>query len=168
MGYDKGLIRYTSARAIRERWTQAQARKRLARPRILVYSALLTAIAAALVVAMSTRNVLRVDVIRDRGALGREVAGGLIENVYRLQVMNASEAPLTLLLRADGVPAVTIQTADGQAALQLDAASHTLVPVVVRAPADELSPGLHDVTITLATPDGSIARAETTRFYVPK
>jgi len=168
MGYDAGLIRYTSAHAIRERWTQSQARRRLFRPRIFVYSALLIAIAAALVVAMSTRNVLRVDVIRDRGALGREVAGGLIENVYRLQVMNASETPLTLLLRADGVPAISIQTTDGRTMLQLDAASHTLVPVVVRAPAEDLPPGLHDVTITLATPDGSTARAETTRFYVPQ
>jgi polyferredoxin len=41
--------------------------------------------------ALATRTTLRVDVIRDRGMLGREVAGGLIENVYRLQMLNASE-----------------------------------------------------------------------------
>jgi hypothetical protein len=30
-------------------------------------------------------------VIRDRGSMGREVEDGMIENVYRLQVMNTSE-----------------------------------------------------------------------------
>jgi len=168
MGYDAGLIRYTSARAINERLTQSQARERLLRPRTLVYTALLLTIAAALVTALATRNVLRVDIIRDRGALGREVAGGLIENVYRLQIMNASEAPLTLHLRAAGIPGVTVRTARGAEVVQLDGASNTLVPVVVRAPADELPPGLHDVTLTLVNEEGTIRRSETSRFYVPQ
>jgi polyferredoxin len=30
-------------------------------------------------------------VIRDRGSMGREVEDGMIENVYRLQIMNTSE-----------------------------------------------------------------------------
>jgi len=171
MGYEPGLIRYTSERAITERLTQAQAKKRLARPRIFVYTTLLVVIASALVVSLSTRNLLRMDIIRDRGALGREVAGGLIENVYRLQLSNASEEPLTLTLRAEGVPALTIHTLQGNQASQtltLAAADHALVPVVVRAPADALSHGLHDITLTLATPDGLIQRSETTRFYVPQ
>jgi len=169
MGYAQGLIRYTSARAITEGLTQPQARKRLRRPRILVYATLLGLIAVALVVALATRNLLRVDVIRDRGALGREAPGGLIENVYRLQVMNASEEPLTLTLRAEGAPGLTIQTAQGGGdALQLDAAANALVPVVVRAPAGELAAGLHDITITLHSQDGRMTATEHTRFYVPR
>ena len=39
------------------------------------------------------RTPFRVDVVRDRGALARLVDDGRIENVYRLQVMNATEMP---------------------------------------------------------------------------
>ena len=35
------------------------------------------------------RPTLRVNAMRDRGVLARVVAGGAVENVYRLQVMNA-------------------------------------------------------------------------------
>src|SRR3546814_6185299 len=44
-------------------------------------------------VCSSDLTTLRMDVIRDRGVLGREVAGGMIENVYRLQFINTSESP---------------------------------------------------------------------------
>ena len=66
--------------------------KRVFRPRTLVYTALLLAIiAAAADVSLYLRNPLKVDVIRDRGALAREAAPGMIENVYRLQIMNTDE-----------------------------------------------------------------------------
>src|SRR5690606_23084083 len=96
MNYDRGLIRYTSGRAITDGMTQSQVRKRMLRPRVLIYSAILGLVAIAFVVSLATRTTLRMDIIRDRGALGREVAGGLIENVYRLQFINTSESPLTL------------------------------------------------------------------------
>src|SRR5690606_20410713 len=90
MDYPKGLIRYTSGRAITEGLTQPQVRKRLFRPRVLAYMAILTLISIAFVISLVTRTTLRVDVIRDRGVLGREVAGGMIENVYRLQIINTT------------------------------------------------------------------------------
>src|SRR5690606_37734824 len=45
MNYDKGLIRYTSGRAITERLTQSDVRKRMLRPRVLAYSFILLVIA---------------------------------------------------------------------------------------------------------------------------
>jgi polyferredoxin len=41
--------------------------------------------------ALYLRTPLKLDVIRDRGSMGREVEDGMIENVYRLQIMNTSE-----------------------------------------------------------------------------
>jgi len=169
MAYPQGLIRYTSAHAIADGMTQAQARKRLVRPRILVYMALLGLIAVALVAAIATRNPLRLDIIRDRGALGREVPGGLIENVYRLALMNASEEPLTLNLEVQGAPGLVIQTSQGAAhSVTLDAASNALVPVVVRAPVGELSAGLHAIDIHVHSQDGQLGATEKTSFYVPQ
>src|SRR3546814_675032 len=112
MDYAKGLIRYTSGRAITEGMTQSQVRKRMLRPRVLAYSFILLLIMVGFVVSLATRTTLRMDVIRDRGVLGREVAGGMIENVYRLQFINTSESPVVLELSAKGLPKLSIVTAD--------------------------------------------------------
>src|SRR5690554_6608149 len=172
MDYDRGLIRYTSGRAITDGLSQSQVRKRLLRPRVLVYTSLLAIIVAGFVFSLATRNPLRVDVIRDRGVLGREVAGGMIENVYRLQMINTSESPLTLKLSATGVPELAILTADeGTDTVQVDAASNRLVPVVVRAPAGALTPGLHEIELTTVGNYGSdreVTVVERSSFFVPR
>src|SRR3546814_5492442 len=66
MDYAKGLIRYTSGRAITEGMTQSQVRKRMLRPRVLAYSFILLLIMVGFVVSLATRTTLRMDVIRDR------------------------------------------------------------------------------------------------------
>ncbi|MYN11896.1 cytochrome c oxidase accessory protein CcoG [Pusillimonas sp. TS35] len=172
MGYDLGLIRYTSGRAITDGLTQKQVRKRVLRPRVLIYWAVMIAIAIAFVVSLGTRTTLRMDVIRDRGALGREVPGGIIENVYRLQFINTSEAPITLKLGAKGVEGLSIETADtrGQS-VTVDAASNRLVPIVVRAPAASTQPGLHEIELRAEgsyTEGRNVDVVEKSSFFVPK
>ncbi|NYT61365.1 cytochrome c oxidase accessory protein CcoG [Alcaligenaceae bacterium] len=172
MDYDKGLIRYTSAKAITERLTQPQVRKRVFRPRVLAYMAILSLIGIAFVVSLVTRTTLRMDVIRDRGALGREVAGGMIENVYRLQIINTTEFPLTLTLSASGVPDLAILSADqGATSIDIEAASNRLVPVVVRAPATSIEPGLYDIRLKAVAKFESgreTTVVERSSFFVPK
>ncbi|MFA7438359.1 cytochrome c oxidase accessory protein CcoG [Castellaniella sp.] len=171
MGYERGLIRYTSGNAITEGLTQNQVRKRVLRPRVLAYSALLLIIAVGFVFSLATRTTLRVDVIRDRGALGREVAGGLIENVYRLQIINSAETPVTVELKASGLPGLALQTADqGSARIELEGSSNRLVPIVLRAPAEGLQPGLHDIQFESLgeRADGPVDTIiEQSSFYVP-
>lgn len=172
MDYDQGLIRYTSGRAITDGLTQTQVRKRLFRPRVLAYMGILALIGIAFVVSLATRTTLKMDVIRDRGTLGREVAGGMIENVYRLQIINTTESPLTLTLSASGVPGISIKTADHAAtSVSIDSASNRLVPVVVRAPAQQVKPGLYDIELKAVAQ--SVDGRETTvversSFFVPK
>ncbi len=172
MNYDRGLIRYTSGRAITEGLTQVEVRKRMFRPRVLAYIAILSLIGIAFVASLATRTTLRVDVIRDRGALGREVPGGMIENVYRLQVINASEEPLSLELSASGVPDLSIMTADTNSSLvTIDAASNRLVPVVVRAPVENVKPGLYDIelkTVGHSEEGNKTTVVEKSSFFVPK
>jgi len=173
MDYDKGLIRYTSGSAITQRLTQSQARRRVFRPRVLVYIGLLLLITAAFMYSLVARESLKVDVIRDRGALGREVPGGLIENVYRLQVMNTSDAPVTLQLTTDGLPGLSIGLVENQQVSQVWVAgsSNRLVPVIVRAPVDRAQPGMHDISITLSGIDRDGPHEvikEKTSFYVPQ
>src|SRR5690606_36963453 len=137
-----------------------------------IYTAVLALITITFVVSLATRTTLRMDIIRDRGALGREVPGGMIENVYRLQFMNASESPLTITLSATGVPELSVATGDqGATTVQDDAASNKMVPVVVRVPVGQAAPRLHDIELkAVATyQEGSDTTVvERSSFFVPK
>ena len=91
MGYARGLVKYTTENAMKNKWTQAQTWRHVFRPRILIYTAILLAIVIAMLVSLTLRTPFKVNVLRDRGVMARIVSGGKIENVYQLQVMNATE-----------------------------------------------------------------------------
>ncbi|WP_369959371.1 cytochrome c oxidase accessory protein CcoG [Pseudomonas benzenivorans] len=86
MGYAKGLIRYTSERAL------AGAKTRLLRPRLLGYAAMLLVMIGAFAWALNDRALVQLDVTKDRG-LFRENSLGQIENIYRLKVINKTQQP---------------------------------------------------------------------------
>ena len=80
---------------------------RVRRPRILVYSAIMVLIAVAAATSLALRVPVKMDVMRDRASLSREIENGRIENVYRLQLMNTDESPRRGRLSAfgkDGTP----------------------------------------------------------------
>ena len=101
--YPKGLIRYTTERAIEDKESNQSAIRHILRPRVLIYAAFITVLTAAFLFSLMTRNPLRVDVMRDRGALAREVDGVRIENIYRIQIMNASEHSMKVAVKASGL-----------------------------------------------------------------
>ena len=134
---------------------------------------MLVLIFAAFAYSLVIRESLKVDVIRDRGALGREIPGGQIENVYRLQIMNTDDKPVMLQLQAEGVPGLTVGLAENPQVYQIWVAGSTnrLVPVVVRAPVNSATPGAHDITISVSglEVDGSQHQiVEKTSFFVPQ
>ncbi len=87
MEYPRGLIRYTTENTLNGKPTH------ILRPRIFVYGGILLAIFIGVSIAISTRSLVQLDVIRDRNSLFRETGNGLIENVYRLRVMNIDNQP---------------------------------------------------------------------------
>lgn len=171
MGYEPGLIRYTSGKAITDGMTQRQVRKRVMRPRVLVYSGLLGIIIIAFLVSLATRTTLRVDVIRDRGSLGREIPGGLIENVYQLQIINATESGVDLTLGATGIDGIRLATAnEGKSVVHIEPASNKLVPVVITVPVGAAQPGLHDIQLQAQgryQHGDDVSVTERSSFYVP-
>src|SRR5690625_713986 len=147
MGYKPNHIRYTSGRAITERLDQGQARKRVFRPRVLVYTALLVILVAVFVGSLATRNSLKLDVIRDRNSLGRVVDEQTVENVYRLQIANTREEPVEVILSASGFEGIEVINTDNNSnKVVLEPASNQLVPVVIRAPYEsEMTMGMHPI-----------------------
>ncbi len=82
MGYEHGLIKYTTEHA------ESHKQTRVLRPRMIVYGVLLLALVFAWAYGLATRMPMRVELIRDRNALYRELADGSIENVYTLSLVN--------------------------------------------------------------------------------
>jgi len=103
MGYPKGLVRYTTQNEL-----EGGLPRKILRPRVLIYSSLLGAIAMALVVAVLLRTPLELDVIRDRNALFRETTDGLIENVYTLKILNMDAESHRFRLTVSGIPGVAL------------------------------------------------------------
>ena len=174
MGYPRGLIRYTTENALAagEGAGAAAMWKRVLRPRTAVYGVALLVIIAVAIGSLAVRNPLKVDIIRDRGALAREAAPGRIENVYRVQLMNTDEAPRRYVLRASGLPGLEI--AGVAQPIEVGAASTRLVALRLQAPTEyadgrTATPGAHKVELTVeAVDDGKVVRHEHSTFIVPR
>jgi len=143
MGTPQGLIRYDTENGLEQRLTRAQRWRRVLRPRVLVYSVVLLVICSALLWNIASRHSFRVDVVRDRASLARLVEDGWIENVYRLQIMNATEAPQRYRIDADGLPGLKLSQAT---VVEIGPAEARWVAVSLRLPpeaAQQLKPGAH-------------------------
>jgi cytochrome c oxidase accessory protein FixG len=124
VGRPQKLIRYSTTHAMEGKPT------RVFRTRVLVYGFILLAVTAAAAASLYLRVPLKVDVIRDRAAIAREVEDGLIENVYRLQIMNTTEQARAFEIRVSGLPGIRVW---GEPTVGVPAATSRMVPVKVRA-----------------------------------
>ncbi|OON62422.1 cytochrome c oxidase accessory protein CcoG [Massilia sp. KIM] len=166
VGRPRGLIRYATEHGLAGRLDAAAIRRRMLRPRVLVYAAVLGALVAGMSASIALRNPLKLDVIRDRGSMGREVEDGMIENVYRLQVMNTSETPQRLQVSVSGIPTVSVAGAD---LIEIDGATTRAVPVRVRIEGGAARPGSSKIDFTLsAVHDPALSVSEDAVFIVPK
>jgi cytochrome c oxidase accessory protein FixG len=166
VGKPRGLIRYATEHGLERKLDAAAIRRRMLRPRVLVYAAVLGALVAGMSASIALRNPLKLDVIRDRGSMGREVEDGMIENVYRLQVMNTSEAPQRLQVSVSGIPTASVAD-DGL--IEIDGATTRAVPVRVRIEGGAARPGSNKIDFTLsAVDDPALSVSEDAVFIVPK
>lgn len=158
MGYDKGLISYTTEHQINGQETH------IFRPRIIVYGALLLTLIAGVIWSINERVLLRADLLRDRNVLYRELPDNRVENVYTLKLINMDFVPHEyrvevvdnddILLLISPAPALAAEEI-GQFVLRLQA---------------PLSAGRGSVKVdvrfsTLEKP--SIERTVSTRFLMP-
>ena len=175
MNYPRGLIRYATENGMANQWNAAQMWRRVFRPRVLVLGAILVLISVAFVASLVLRDPFRVDVVRDRNALARMVDDGRIENVYRLQVMNATELPQRYRVRVAGLEGAVVASASE---FDLGPADSRWWPVSVQMPPQavaQLEPGAHKIEFVIERlPDPSEPQAapakvdEHSTFVIPR
>ena len=90
-GLPRGLIRYATPSGMASRWSSGQMRR--VAPAACAYLRGLVGSAWRCSPAWRCARQLKVDVVSDRAGCWRLVSGGQLENLYRLQIMNATEAP---------------------------------------------------------------------------
>jgi cytochrome c oxidase accessory protein FixG len=165
VSYPRGLIRYSTERAMNEGWDKRAILQHVFRPRILVYLSILSLIVIVFVTSLFLRSPFRADVVRDRATLARYVEDGKIENVYRIQIMNVSERSQSYTITADGLPGVeAIVGVSGD--ITIGAAKTQWVPVNVRVPANAGGKGSHTIHFNILEGDGRQVR-EKAAFLIP-
>ena len=165
LGLPRGLIRYTTENALAKHLSPKDVVAHILRPRIVLYTAILTAIIAASVWSLSTRVPLKVDVIRDRSILARESDDGRIENVYNLKIMNTTEEPKRYALAVEGMPGLEIV---GERIVEVASAQNHEVTVVVRVPPESGKKGANTIYFDIkAQNHEKIAVHEKASFLMP-
>jgi cytochrome c oxidase accessory protein FixG len=172
MGAPRGLIRYATLNALDQNWDAKKMWGRVARPRVLVYTGILVVVMIAFVAALMMRSPFKVDVLRDRGALGRVVDDGFVENVYRVQIMNATETEQRFTVFAEQLPKVQVEVLGD---VIIGPAEARWVPVSVRVPpevAASLGSGVQPLTLVVTRKrqggESEVTVREKTTFMVPR
>ena len=163
VGKPQGLIRYSTTHALEQKLTRAQMFRRALRPRVLVYTAILGAVVGAAAIGLWLRVPLKVDVIRDRAAIAREVEGGLIENVYRLQIMNTTESARVFEISVAGLPALQLAT---EPRILVGTTESRMVPVRVRADPGLVSAGTHKIRFSVRAIDDARVVVEEKSVFI--
>ena len=165
IGKPRGLIRYTTENALAQHFTKKDVLSHLARPRIVLYSAVLVLICLATAWSMATRVPLMVDVIRDRSTLSREADDGSIENVYNLKLMNTTESAQRYRLTVDGLAGIRLSE---EAPIEVRSAENHEVTVVVQVPPESGKSGANPIYFNIqAESDAKIAVREKATFLKP-
>ncbi len=163
-GYPHGLIRYSTENALEHGWNFGTMARRVLRARTLIYGAILLGVTGVLAGALYLRVPLKVDIVRDRASLAREVEGGRIENVYRIQLMNTQEVPHTFRIAASGLPGIGVAS---ESEVEVPAATTRQVPLRVQIDPGATAKGSHRIEVEVkALDDERIIAREQAVFLV--
>lgn len=167
MQYPRGLIRFTTQNALKQGGGSGRdfIIGRILRPRVLVYGAVLLALVAGMMFSLALRTPLKVDVVRDRAALARIVSGGKLENVYRLQLMNATEQVQRYRISADGLEGLALAS---EPEVEVGPAESRWVPVRLQVPYGSAPAGSHAIHFDIHALSGDADVREKSVFLVPR
>ncbi|MCK4742390.1 MAG: cytochrome c oxidase accessory protein CcoG [Sulfuriflexus sp.] len=160
MGYERGLIKYTTENARQGKVVS------LFRPRIIVYASALLLMTIGLTYAIATRIPLEVDIIRDRTRLFNETDTGLIENIYSMQIINKDEQVHQYQITASGINGMKMIIKS----IDIEVAAGEVLDVPLRLQVDpyDLKKRSTEVMLSVVSTDNpDIRMIEATRFLGP-
>ena len=165
MNYPRGLIRYSTEHAMQQKWGNKEILGHILRPRTMIYGTILALIIIAAGVALTLRLPLKVDIIRDRASVAREEANGMIENHYRLQIMNVSESAQRYGISVSGLTGIEIES---ERSVEIPALTTQSISVEVHVPPESGKKGFNRIYLEVKSLNNEkIAVREKTNFLIP-
>jgi cytochrome c oxidase accessory protein FixG len=154
----KGLIRYTSEKEM----DGEQAPGLLARPRVLIYSAIFLLSCSVILYGLLTIPPLEWLVVHERQPLYTMMSDGSIQNNYTFKVLNKTKEDMRVRITAKGINGLEMSGVDEIAVLRAE----KLIPFVVRLRAKpiNLPEQKTPVTFVLEGIDNPAVREEYTSF----
>lgn len=160
MGYERGLVRYTT-----ENILEHGGKYKLLRLRLIGYAALISIMALVFLVTLALRVPLEVETIRDRNQLYRQSSDGMIENSYQLKVMNKSQQTDTFSISLEAAPEISMRA---PATLTIAAGEMVTIPVTLSADPGYLKQSKYDIRFKVqSTQNESVRKDNESRFLAP-
>ncbi|MEM8942611.1 MAG: cytochrome c oxidase accessory protein CcoG [Pseudomonadota bacterium] len=159
MGYDSGLVNYTSEHRLEGGETH------WIRGRVVGYCVAILLAFGVFTYLLLSRVPLEVTIIRDRNALFVETADGGVENIYQLRVVNMDPEDHDFRLSIEGITGARIQGADE---FRISGGEDRDVYLRVKVGPEDLAKAGRELTFELEATDkpGLKARSES-RFMKP-
>jgi polyferredoxin len=165
IGRPQGLVRYATQNAIQLGWSAAHIWRRVARWRVLIYTGALAVLVLGLGVSLALRSPFRVDIVRDRTTLSRITEYGTLQNVYRLQIMNATEHSSDYQVSVRGLYGIELRDKDP---IHVEAAQARWVVVHVDVPYGSGETGSHKIWFDIDDPHNGTKVVEASVFLIPR
>lgn len=159
MGYEKGLIRYTSENALNGKevhWL---------RPRLIGYAVGILVMVVAFGTRIYLRTPLEIDAIRDRNSLYTTNSMGMIENIYMLKIINMDDQPHRFVVTPSGINEIAVSGSN-----TVDAAAGEVVEFPVRLIADPayLRETSTEIEFSVSSESGNLTSTTESRFLGPR
>ena len=161
MGYPRGLIRYTTEGAMEHEYPESDIKKRLKRPRVAGYGAVLFVVIIAFLTGIATRKMVEVDILKDRGVMVRENSQGWLENAYNLRIINKSEHEQTVTATVKGFDDIAL-TGLPENGIKIAPRETVTIPVQVSTLPEYAEKGSQPIEFTFTYRETNAADAEPT------
>ena len=167
LGRPKNLITYDTLSNQERRARGETPRIRLLRPRTVLYSTMLAAIAGFMVFTLATRSQHDINVLHDRNPLFVTLSDGAIRNGYTVKILNKERAQRTYNLELQNLPRATLSVVGvgdpkaAQAQLTADPDSVATYKVYVERPGEAVERTTRDFQFLLTDSQGNTVVQET-------
>ncbi|MBV8656709.1 MAG: cytochrome c oxidase accessory protein CcoG [Burkholderiales bacterium] len=152
MGYERGLVRYTTENALAHRYPESEIANHVLRPRVIMYSALLLIVVGIVAWSLIVKVPLAVNIARDRNTLVRETDDGMLENIYRMQIENTDEKAHRYVVKATGLTDMVVLV-DGGEMIDIPANSASQVSIRVDVDPQNATRGAKKIYFTVQSTD---------------
>lgn len=175
VGRPQGLIAYDSLANFDRREQNKPSQIKIFRPRVLIYSAILTTIAVLTLYNLLNKSEVDVNVLRDRNPVFVSLANGDIRNGYTLKVLNMAQDSQRYKIAVEGLLDYHLnivgfdQTLENEE-FQIDVSADELrtLKLYISAPLASLSNDSQDINFILTELSTEAAEIKQTTFKSPK